>query len=300
MTEVIALRGLPGSGKSTWVRALAASSPAGSVARINNDDIVAGLFPVAAGSRVDGIADLLHKVRLDLLGRLIAASVPTVVVDNTNLTARTVRELEFAAVEAGATFEVDDRFLAVPADECIQRDSLRENPVGPAVIEKMARQAAKLQPWVYTAQQFTPVVVDDSLPPCVIFDIDGTLAHKYPDRDIYDGSRAHLDTPDGPVAAYARALLADTDVEVVIMSGRGEEHRDVTEQWVATHIGLGLPLYMRAAGDQRRDSIVKRELLEQEILPKWNPTHCVDDRNQVVQMYRQSGLKVWQVADGDF
>lgn len=258
------------------------------------------MFPSLPGQRVDGLGELLHHLRLDLLGRLIAASVPTVVIDNTNLSVSTVRALEHAAVEAGATFVVNDDFLTVPVEECIRRDSLRANPVGEAVILKMARQAAKLRPWVYTAQAFTPVVMDDTLPPCVIFDIDGTLAHKYPDRDIYDGSLAHLDIPDGPVVAYARSLIASGDVDVVLMSGRGEQHRDVTEQWTGVHIGLGLPLFMRAEGDQRRDSIVKRELLEREIVPRWNVLHCVDDRNQVVNMFRQSGMKVWQVADGDF
>lgn len=300
MTHVMVLRGLPASGKTTWAKEQVAASPDGSVARINNDDLVASMFPVRAGVRVDGLGELLAKVRLDLLGRLIAANVSTVIIDNTNLSTRTVRELEYAAVEAGATFEVDDRFLTVPVEECVRRDGLRDVPVGEAVITKMHKQAVKLQPWEYRAEQFTPVVRDDSLPPAVIFDIDGTLAHKHPDRDVYDGSLAHLDTPDGPVVDYARRLLADTDIEVIIMSGRGEEHRDVTEAWVNTHVGLGVPVFMRAAGDSRRDSIVKRELLEKHVLPNWHVTHVVDDRKQVVNMWRQSGIPCWQVDDGDF
>lgn len=300
MTTVIVLRGLPASGKSTWTSELMANSPAGSVARINNDDLVGSMFPSSPGQRVDGIGELLHHLRLDLLNRLIAANVGTVVIDNTNLSTSTVKALEFAAVEAGANFVVNDDFLTVAVNECVRRDSLREVPVGIEVITKMAREAAKLKPWMYTAVQFTPVVIDDSLPPCVIFDIDGTLAHKHPERDVYDGSLAHLDTPDVPVVTYAKSLLADTDIEVIIMSGRGEEHRDVTEQWVATHVGLGLPVYMRAAGDNRRDSIVKRELLDTHILPRYSVHHVVDDREQVVQMWRQSGLTCWQVAPGDF
>jgi predicted kinase len=300
MTTVIVLRGLPASGKTTWAKEQVAATGDGSVARINNDDLVASMFPVQAGVRVDGLGELLAKVRLDLLGRLIAANVSTVIVDNTNLNIGTVRGLEFAAVEAGADFIVDDRFLGVPVEECVRRDSLRDVPVGEAVITKMHKQATKLTPWVYTAEKFTPVVRDDSLPPAVIFDIDGTLAHKHPERDVYDGSLAHLDTPDPAVVDYARLLLADTDIEVIIMSGRGEEHRDVTEAWVNNHIGLGIPVFMRAAGDNRRDSIVKRELLEKHVLHTYNPTHVVDDRKQVVNMWRQSGIPCWQVDEGDF
>jgi hypothetical protein len=239
-------------------------------------------------------------VRKDLLKRLIASGVDTVIVDNTNLRVATVRELEHVTAECGANFVVMDDFLNVPVDECVRRDSLRDVPVGEAVIRKMARQATKLSPWIYTVEKFTSVVTDNRLPSCIIFDVDGTLAHKHPDRDIYDGSLAHLDSPDVRVVAYAKSLLADPDVQVVIMSGRGEEHRDVTQAWITTHVGAGLPMFMRPEGDSRRDSIVKRELLEREILPRWNPIHAVDDRNQVVNMWRQSGIPVWQVADGDF
>lgn len=90
MTTVTVLRGLPASGKSTWVKQLAASSPVGTVARINNDDLVQGMFPESAGSRVEGLGELLAHVRKDLLKRLIATGVDEIVVDNTNLRVATV------------------------------------------------------------------------------------------------------------------------------------------------------------------------------------------------------------------
>lgn len=149
MTVVVVLRGLPASGKSTWTKALVASKPAGSVARINNDDLVDLMFPHNKGHRVEGLGELLHHVRLDLLARLIAANLDTVVIDNTNLSVDTVGALESAAIAAGASFVVNDEFLSVPVQECVRRDSLRDFPVGKEVIEQMAREAAELKPWVY-------------------------------------------------------------------------------------------------------------------------------------------------------
>ena len=57
---------------------------------------------------------------------------------------------------------------------------------------------------------------------------------------------------------------------------------------------------MRTLGDMRKDSIVKQELYEQNILGKFNVSFILDDRQQVVDMWRSLGLTVFQVAEGDF
>jgi hypothetical protein len=57
--------------------------------------------------------------------------------------------------------------------------------------------------------------------------------------------------------------------------------------------------YIRKDGDSRRDSVVKREYL-QDIVKKYNPKLSVDDRDQVVKMWRDNGVECWQVANGNF
>lgn len=301
MTLVRVLRGLPASGKTTWTLQRIHRAPTGRIARINNDDLIASIYPTnQPGIRIPGITDFLTQTRLDLLHRLLNLDIDEIIIDNTNLHTGTVLGLEHATVEHGATFIVDDRFLRTPIDVCIARDQTRTHPVGEQVIRKMARQATRLTPWQHSAQPFPPITQNPELPGCVIFDIDGTLAHKHPDRDIYDGTLAHLDTPDEHVTRYARHLIAGGEVDVVIVTGRDARHRDITEQWVATHITPGLPLFTRAAGDNRRDSIIKREILERDILPNWYVHHAIDDRKQVTHMWRQSGIPCWHVAEGDF
>jgi hypothetical protein len=59
-------------------------------------------------------------------------------------------------------------------------------------------------------------------------------------------------------------------------------------------------VFMRATGDQRKDSIIKQELFDRHILGKYNIKFVLDDRNQVVNMWRSLGLTVFQVAEGDF
>lgn len=57
---------------------------------------------------------------------------------------------------------------------------------------------------------------------------------------------------------------------------------------------------MRPEGDIRKDSIVKREIFENYIRDYYNIQFVLDDRNQVVEMWRSLGLKCLQVAEGDF
>jgi hypothetical protein len=57
---------------------------------------------------------------------------------------------------------------------------------------------------------------------------------------------------------------------------------------------------MRSEYDMRKDSIVKEEIYRQEILGRYNVWLVLDDRNQVVDMWRNLGLRVLQVAPGNF
>ena len=57
---------------------------------------------------------------------------------------------------------------------------------------------------------------------------------------------------------------------------------------------------MRPENDNRQDSIVKREIFEQYIKGVYDIEFVLDDRNQVVEMWRSLGLKCLQVQEGDF
>ncbi len=68
-----------------------------------------------------------------------------------------------------------------------------------------------------------------------------------------------------------------------------------------THKNEKVILNMREAGDMRKDSIVKKELFDQHIRGKYNVRMVIDDRDQVVDMWRNElGLTCLQVAEGDF
>lgn len=134
----------------------------------------------------------------------------------------------------------------------------------------------------------------------VICDIDGTLAHKG-DRHIFAYEKAGVDTIDENVRLILQGLKAvDPDIKIVICSGRMDYGAEVLVDWLEYH---GVPfddLYMRVTDDYRGDEIVKPEIYFRDIEPKYNVMFVLDDRQKVVDMWRDIGLTCLQVAPGDF
>lgn len=142
----------------------------------------------------------------------------------------------------------------------------------------------------------------DELPKAIICDLDGTLA-LIDHRSAYDASAAMDDILNLPVANVVRVYANQKDIPVALflVSGRDDRYRDVTERWLAKHgITHYAGLYMRRSGDRRKDSIVKREIYERHIKDNYDVIFVLDDRDQVVRMWRSLGLTCFQVAYGDF
>ena len=131
-------------------------------------------------------------------------------------------------------------------------------------------------------------------PTAIMVDIDGTLAHM-DGRSPYDYSKVSEDLFDDVIADITRKYK-----NVVVMSGRPEDCREDTENWLRKHAVRFNQLLMRTSGDNREDSIIKLELFKEHVEPKYQILFVLDDRNRVVKMWRDNGLKCLQVAEGDF
>jgi hypothetical protein len=58
---------------------------------------------------------------------------------------------------------------------------------------------------------------------------------------------------------------------------------------------------MRKTGDMRKDSLVKEEIYNSNIAPNYNVFLILDDRDQVIDLWRNKlGLTAFQVAYGNF
>ena len=136
-----------------------------------------------------------------------------------------------------------------------------------------------------------------TLPKAVICDIDGTLAHMV-NRSPYDPSK-YMDDKKDDFIHWAFARLSENATRIIV-SGRMEEYRADTEKWLSNHGITYDHLYMRPTGDKRQDAVIKQEIYDTHIKDNYDVRCVLDDRNRVVKMWRDNGLKVLQVAEGDF
>ena len=274
--------GLPASGKTTWAKQTMFEHP-GAYKRVNKDDIRS---MVDNGRWSRDAEKLVLKIRDSVIAMALADG-KHVIVDDTNLAPKHKARLRELALIHGAAFEEVD-FTGISVDECVERDRKRPNYVGERVIRDMWNQ--------FLAPVAPKVLVNPSLPWCVIVDIDGTVALMN-GRGPFDWHSVHTDTPNGPVCHLVRGIQD----KVVFVSGRDAVCRTATEQWLFDRdlIG-GCDLFMRPEGDMRDDRLVKEEIYRQEIEGKYNVRYVLDDRDKVVRLWRSLGLTCFQVAEGNF
>lgn len=290
MTTLIICRGVQGSGKTTWALAYASSNK--NVRRVNRDSLRLMAYGVAWAPKKEAS---IVAARDALISTWLHDGYD-VVCDDMNVDAHNFEHLKALALVNNAKWKVQD-FRDVQLETCIERDALRPEPIGENVIRETYSKHVAFA-------TVTPPAYNLSLPDCIIVDMDGTLA-LMGDRSPYADDLAHLDTPNNPVVQMVMTYVQRNDTYLIIMSGRDEgRSRLITAEWIGQHLGLDdddYQLYMRPAGDVRKDSIVKRELYDAHIAGKYNVSFVVDDRNQVVDMWRDElGLPCFQVAAGDF
>lgn len=315
---LIICRGNVGSGKSTWAEAYL------------REELLKGNVKVMIVSRDAlrkaaglGVEPTKYESAISMQEQaLLRAGLKadyTVISTNMNLRAQYVKGMAATAAEFGRAVEIKD--FDVPLEVCIQRDKLRAEFGGHFVGEDFIRQTHKK----FFAQGFPknpigsieayvmhPYIRDIEKPKVKIFDIDGTLANHLGQRSPYDYDKVHLDLPHKDVIAEMVDAW-EHGYKVIALSGREDSCYPATVQWLREHTGLpvatdtdeegyecNIPLFMRKTGDSRTDWIVKYELFKTHVEPYYDVQAVYDDRDQVVRMWREIGLRCYQVNFGAF
>lgn len=287
-------QGPPATGKTTKRQQMIAADP---TLRYVNKDELRELNPSASEGEI-------HETQL-LLMEQWSHNAHSIIIDNTNLNPRTVQSYHSWAQKYGYTV-VQVAFGAdVPLDVAVMRDHQRGLMGGRTVGKSVIYQ-------FYVDAGLLPVPVPAERPPLILIDIDGTAAdvtHRRallwpegatkPDWKAWNAAM-HLDTPHRPVQLVYQALTS-VGHRVMFLSGRGSECRRLTEDWLMQHgYGVYEALIMRPFRDSRPDNVVKRELYERYVQPYWDVQLVLDDRDSVVQGWREMGLPCFQVAPGNF
>jgi predicted kinase len=304
--KLLLTRGIPASGKDTFALEWVNEDPEWR-ARVNRDELRFNLFGKYVLDRHG--EESVTTVQQAAVRALLDAK-RSVIVSDTNLRAQTVREWLKLARSAGVEVELVD--FNTPLDECLRRNKARGDAGGRFVPEDVIHSfasryirngklpdAPKLEEDAASQwRHYEPDFKDATKRDAYLFDIDGTLA-QMSDRGPFEWHRVGEDTPFTDVLDVLSQLLERN--EVVFMSGRDEACRAATRAWITEHTGIeDFDLFMRPAGDMRKDSIVKHELFWKHVEPSYRVRGVFDDRDQVVKMWREMGLRCYQVAPGAF
>lgn len=143
----------------------------------------------------------------------------------------------------------------------------------------------------------------------IICDLDGTLAddshravHLHPaevrDWDLYY-SLCHLDKPNHAVIAILQRFVHSHDI--FILTGRIQRTQATTVDWLERHDVPYHYLQMRGDHDRTEDTDLKIDWAVKlfDLKPE-RVLFVLEDRRRVVDAWRKSGYRCFQVADHNF
>ncbi len=299
--KIILAIGIPASGKSTWSKEFVRRN--NEYVRVCRDDYRLMLSQ----------SQMLDPKGEKLVTKLVETAISNainfkfnVIVDQTNVNIKYLNEMvDFCQKLADVEFKIFD----VPVELAIERDKQRGSAmVGEEVIKKMYNNYLNLydsnydfsyrkkKPRIVTSIDWKP---KSELPNAIIFDIDGTLAHVNGKRGHFDWDNVDRDFVDERVR-QTLDIHKNAGYKIIIVTGRDGSCEELTKMWLTENRIHFDYFYIRPAGNFDKDTAIKKRIFEEHINGKFNVLGVYDDRNQVVSMWREIGLKCFQVIEGDY
>lgn len=289
MTKLIMLKGLPGAGQDQWVKR---EMRRGVYACISKDDLRDKIL----GGTSHKKEHYATQLRDELIRKTIGLG-KSVIVNDYNLSPIHEKNLRALADELGATFVLNNSFLSVPPEDCIEQDAKRgENSLGAKAIWTMFYKWVAPKPNDYLRRS-------KDKPRAVICDLDGCLAQISSTRSPHDLSKVKQDMLDPFMGCIIDALYNyGTEADgspyprIIIVTSRSESARKDTEEWLETNLIPYDDLFMRKAGDIRPSVEVKEEIFQKEIQNKYAVLGAFEDNTQCARMYRKYGIRIAQMG----
>ncbi|PSK94328.1 AAA family ATPase [Taibaiella chishuiensis] len=299
--QLLLLVGAPGSGKTTFAKYHLRTHL--NWARVSRDDFRTMHFAQS----------FMPERGEEMITKMIDAAVEALLIAKTNVIAdatHTKKEyLDVYIKKFGHLADISFKLFEPPTDVLIRRCRLRYEETGrfmpQSAIEKHQGLLAGLKKdfsfdtRIKQARVNSNREQDTTLPKAILCDLDGTLA-LLNGRDPYNASGCGADLLNTPVANVLRNYQ-QLGYRVILVSGREDTYKAPTLGFLEQHGIVYDQLLMRAAGDSRKDAIIKKELFRDAIADKYYVEFVLDDRDQVVQMWRDElKLPCFQVYYGDF
>jgi predicted kinase len=284
MPTMYILRGIPGSGKSTWRESTG-------LAYINRDEL--------REQNKGATEKQISKLQDDFVRNNIQSGIDFVI-DNTHIRSRSYSSYVTLAQQNG--YDVEIKEFKTDLITCLLRVSQRERKVPFSIILKMAHDSG----W-YEQDLKQYFGAERNKRKAIIVDLDGTLC------DINHRREHVIQKPKNWKAFFAgisedKVNRAVYDIsqsyytlgdKVILVSGRGEEYRNETEAWLKKNNVKYHWLLMRPYNNREDDDIIKENIYRTYIEPYFNVLFVLDDRKRVGRMWYRIGLTVFMVGDPD-
>lgn len=275
--------GASSSGKTTWANEIQSKYP-DHWKSFNRDDYRFDLF-------TNGVHDWslykFTKARERAVSEAIIEDVKTaleegksVIISDTNLKPQIRDSWKSFAKTHECNYE--EKVFDVDWDTLVERSQTRSNGVS----MKVLRDQYLMMLIFLERERYIP---NKDLPKAVIVDIDGTVADMTAIRGPFEWDKVCRDEPRTEILSMVKGMQM-IGYSVVFLSGRdGVAYKD-TMNWLKLHTDYPFELHMRAAGDSRKDYVVKEELFWP-LTERFNITTAVDDRPQVLRLWEELGIK---------
>jgi predicted kinase len=316
--ELRVLIGIQCSGKSTYALDFVSKNP--NWIRVSRDDIRMYMF----GREHDPSIENMVSTIQDNLIRDFLRKGHNVIVDNCNVKESYRNDLYKIAKSVGNVL-YKEMVFDTSLEVCVERNSKRDRKVPEDVITKFAKlgrdilwgnkkpktefiQDIEVNESLYSDVDYWLKANSLAHRHAIIVDLDGTFAFMN-GRNPYDASTCDQDLVSIPVLQLINGFY-ELGYEILFVSGREDKFKEPTIKFLEKALDLcgsyykwfdKRNLYMRKSGDMRADTIVKKEIYLNDIQDKYSVLAVVDDRPQVVRMWRRElNLFVFQVNDVEF
>jgi predicted kinase len=299
--QILLLVGAPGSGKSTFAKYFIRTEE--NWMRLCRDDFRMMNFK---DSNLPAFEENLITEVLDTAIETLLSKKCNVLIDATHCRAE---YLNHYIEKFNSQADISFKLFEATTDELIARCEKRHADTGRYVPISVIKRFVKDLEVLKKTFNFSPRPLkmdvqtlakqDITLPKALICDLDGTLA-LMGNRDPYNAAESDRDELNEPVASVLKKF-ATNGYQILLVSGREETFRKPTMHFLENFAIPYHQLWMRTAKDYRKDAIVKKEIFEAEIKGKFWVEFVLDDRDQVVEMWRKElNLACFQVNYGRF
>ena len=299
--QILILVGAPGSGKSTFARYFLRTEE--NWTRLCRDDFRAMQF---SNENLSNHEEHIISEMIDSAIETLLSKQNNVLLDATHCRREYIEHyIERFNSLADISFKLFELDVATLAERCKKRFQNSGKFVPMSVLKKFVKDFETLKKNFDFSMRpkntnNAPITVQNAnLPKAIICDLDGTLALMR-NRNPFDASHCDEDDLNEPVANVLR-IFYDNGYIILLVSGREECFQQPTIRFLENNSISYHQLWMRKSKDYRKDSIIKREIFDTEIVGKYFIEFVLDDRNQVIDMWRKElRLPCFQVNYGNF